>query len=777
MNELFLFAAQNMLLALILAALVLMLTRFWRQPAVAHLLWLLVLARLVMPPIVSVPWPNLGKVLRLADWARPPAATAVRTGDPTSPAASGLSEAPVAAVPLRGADLAAESTGSSVADRALALVDRAAAPAVADPLIPAATSRFWIGLPALVLSIWLGGALLGALMVLTRIARFERLLAGTLPASMPHRELTARLAATLGLHRVPAVRYVESAQVPFVWFTGRRPTIVLPRQLMLELDEEQTAMILAHELAHLRRRDHWVRLFEMLVSLAYWWNPLVWFVRRQLHAAEDLCCDAWVRLAVPDRDWRYAEVLFQAAQSIGPARLGSRLQPASSFLHSQMLKARIEMILGNRISPRVSAKSLPVVALVGLFLLPSLSGIARQEALAQDEVKSANDSAASAAPSPEKVQASAAEPQAASAPSADQPQSAAPAETTPKAPSSADLSPGEFPHLVKFEQGASKFLDGDKITIEEVRGTAATMTPGNVYRIKGTYTLASHDRARLAASTTAKHAKDGMGSWLDVQTAEIDKGSGNFTLYFPMWSEGWPHVSFYPSGGGIEVTRMGAGEERQALLNELSARQEAVADLLRQLDAQSDKLEKHMVAFKRQLAALDQKLASATKRAGESFDFGGSYFGTGESVLRQWWDSERKTAAKTDAPPNSLFPYSVPFDQGMTKFLAGDSITILEVRGTSDTMTPGNLYWIRGTYNLASHEGAQLAAYVTATDPANARSRSLRSQTMPIVRGSGGFTLFLPMPYPGYPHVSFYDTGSGEGFGGNYFGTGQSLRK
>ena len=56
------------------------------------------------------------------------------------------------------------------------------------------------------------------------------------------------------------------------------------------------------------------------------------------------------------------------------------------------------------------------------------------------------------------------------------------------------------------------FLNGDKITIPEVRGTADTFAPGNIYWIKGTYTLASHDRAMLAAYTTAMDAENGRGS-------------------------------------------------------------------------------------------------------------------------------------------------------------------------------------------------------------------------------------------------------------------------
>ena len=130
----------------------------------------------------------------------------------------------------------------------------------------------------------------------------------------------------------------------------------------------------------------------------------------------------------------------------------------------------------------------------------------------------------------------------------------------------------EFPYAVRFEQGATRFLNGDKITIVEVRGTADRFKPGNTYRIKGTYTLASHDRATLAAYTTAMDAANGTGPRSRSRSTVVNQGDGTFTLYLPMSCRGWPHVSFYPAEGGG--------------------------------------------------------------------DFGGNYFGTGDSVLKRWWGSK-----------------------------------------------------------------------------------------------------------------------------------------
>src|SRR5690242_13528764 len=58
-------------------------------------------------------------------------------------------------------------------------------------------------------------------------------------------------------------------------------------------------------------------------------------------------------------------------------------------------------------------------------------------------------------------------------------------------------------HFVRFETGGTWFRDGDKITIDEIHGTSGRIEPGNLYEIKGSYTLASHDKARLTAYITS----------------------------------------------------------------------------------------------------------------------------------------------------------------------------------------------------------------------------------------------------------------------------------
>jgi hypothetical protein len=122
--------------------------------------------------------------------------------------------------------------------------------------------------------------------------------------------------------------------------------------------------------------------------------------------------------------------------------------------------------------------------------------------------------------------------------------------------------PNELSHTVRFGLGMTYFQNGDRITIDEVRGTADTLTAGNMYQVKGTYKLASRDQARLAANVTTSGSHRGEPTPdMRTQSTTVDKGEGRFTLLFYMWQDGSPHVSFYPypSGDSFAGAYFGTG--------------------------------------------------------------------------------------------------------------------------------------------------------------------------------------------------------------------------
>ena len=92
-----------------------------------------------------------------------------------------------------------------------------------------------------------------------------------------------------------------------------------PRSCGARLDQDQRSALLAHELAHLRRRDHWIRPLELIAIALYWWFPVFWWMRQALHEAEEQCCDAWVVWLFPELKGAYARTLLETIDFLAEA--------------------------------------------------------------------------------------------------------------------------------------------------------------------------------------------------------------------------------------------------------------------------------------------------------------------------------------------------------------------------------------------------------------------------------------------------------------------------
>jgi hypothetical protein len=140
------------------------------------------------------------------------------------------------------------------------------------------------------------------------------------------------------------------------------------------------------------------------------------------------------------------------------------------------------------------------------------------------------------------------------------------------------------------------------------------------------------------------------------------------------------------------------------------------------------------------------------------------------TIIRSSADAPSQVLPALEPAPVSQLTQVVKFQLGESGFHPGDSITISEVRGTSDRFAVDGTYQVRGTYTLTSQSHATLALSLSAKNPKDSYGDWGKKQTIKITRGSGTFTLTERMACEGYPHVTFYDETSS--FGGVYFGTG-----
>jgi beta-lactamase regulating signal transducer with metallopeptidase domain len=335
----------NALAATALAVLVAALGLFCRRPALVHGLWLLVLLKLLLPPLgaVALPWPVWPEAL-------------LGVGENAS---------------LRGeTPVALDPAVRLPADAGVPLVP--AAPTSRPDLPPPAAGPSW-RLPVAVA--WLTGSLLWAGMAGWRVIRFQRLLRYTELAPAPVQEQARRLANRLGLARCPGVWLVPAPVSPLLWALGT-PRLLVPVALWERLTEAQRETLLVHELAHLRRRDHWVRGLELAVTALYWWHPVVWWARRQLREAEEQCCDAWVVWALPGAAPAYATALLAAVTFLSQSRPALPVA-ASGIGHVDRLKRRLTMILQGTCSRALGWAGVLVVLGLGFLFLPWVPTLAQ----------------------------------------------------------------------------------------------------------------------------------------------------------------------------------------------------------------------------------------------------------------------------------------------------------------------------------------------------------------------------------------------------------------
>jgi beta-lactamase regulating signal transducer with metallopeptidase domain len=115
---------------------------------------------------------------------------------------------------------------------------------------------------------------------------------------------------------------------------------------------EQVRPVLVHELAHLKRHDHWTAWVAILALVVWWWNPLFWFVRRQLRASAEMACDAWVVELLPDQRRAYAELLVEFSRHGRTSQLAFGAVGADTGSR-RMFRKRLEMIMKENFATRL----------------------------------------------------------------------------------------------------------------------------------------------------------------------------------------------------------------------------------------------------------------------------------------------------------------------------------------------------------------------------------------------------------------------------------------
>ncbi|TWF32532.1 beta-lactamase regulating signal transducer with metallopeptidase domain [Chitinophaga polysaccharea] len=116
-----------------------------------------------------------------------------------------------------------------------------------------------------------------------------------------------KLAARLQIPRKVKVLISQHVQVP-VMLGFLKPLILLPIAMVNNLSEEQLEAVLLHELAHIKRNDYLLNIFQSIVETILFFNPFVWLISKAIRIEREHCCDDLV-IASTVQPLQYAHAL------------------------------------------------------------------------------------------------------------------------------------------------------------------------------------------------------------------------------------------------------------------------------------------------------------------------------------------------------------------------------------------------------------------------------------------------------------------------------------
>lgn len=376
-------AARGLVLSSLLALIVGAIWLAWgrRLPArLAYALVLLPLLPLVLPRYTSWNW----QLEAESNWA----SIGERTGFLRSETAPSLAEGFVMEEIVEEAPVSLD---------ALALASRPDAGLESTRLEPTQTINPSYGWAEFALVLWAAGTGLLLLSLAASIRRTERQLTN---AQALDAASEARLRGLIP--RRSAVRFLRSAAVssPAAWGI-RDKRIVLPIGLEDELDDDQLAWVLRHELAHHQRGDLWMSVLQRVVQIVWWFHPLLWLWQSRIELARECACDEAAARSLRT-DARPAATALLAVASRPTAPQAGALALHSLHRNARLMKTRLTRILQPRTSRLAGFATATLCALLaGGTLLLSQSVFAAAATSEAAPGPAASPAAISQEPEPE----------------------------------------------------------------------------------------------------------------------------------------------------------------------------------------------------------------------------------------------------------------------------------------------------------------------------------------------------------------------------------------
>lgn len=308
-----------------------------------YCVWLLVLVKLILPPMLSLP-------TGIGYWV----------GDhiPTAPGASNMvfdADALEFAGPSGKMPQVRPTENIAGDDSAMAPADSALTPLT------------W---QAVLFLLWLAGVLAFLAVLIQRIRFVRGLVAASYPAGDELTGLLEQCRRQMTVRREIKLRLSEAIPSPAVCGL-LRPTVLMPTSLVEKLSPEGLRATLIHELAHIKRGDLWVNSVQTFLQVVYFYNPFVWFANSAIRKVCEEAVDETVLVALGGQAKDYSNTLIDIGEMVfWKADLGLRLIGVAES--KKALQWRIRHMLNRPIpkSSKLGALGITMILVIAAILLP-----------------------------------------------------------------------------------------------------------------------------------------------------------------------------------------------------------------------------------------------------------------------------------------------------------------------------------------------------------------------------------------------------------------------
>jgi uncharacterized protein (TIGR03435 family) len=228
-------------------------------------------------------------------------------------------------------------------------------------------------LPLALAAIWLCGALTLAILWTRRWLQMRSLV---------------RAASRMTIVADVPVLATEGSIEPGI-FGILHPVLCLPEGITDRLTPAQIRAIIAHEMAHVRRRDNLMATVHMLVEILFWFHPLVWWINTRLMEERERACDESVLQSGNQADL-YAESILNVCKFFMESPM-----PCVSGVTGSDLKKRIVRIMTGHATRQLDLgrKLLLGLAATAAIAVPVVFGLVHvNHAFAQSDAAPAQNS-------------------------------------------------------------------------------------------------------------------------------------------------------------------------------------------------------------------------------------------------------------------------------------------------------------------------------------------------------------------------------------------------